>query len=111
LERRFSLRPGSSAALIEPGAEGPFDFSDNDYFPDGPKAFNWKGSTFNFASWESHAGQDKNSAVADPAFIVSAPNQPLDFVLRPGSPASGKGADLKADQDLPLSTSLRKSAP
>jgi parallel beta-helix repeat protein len=80
--------------LIEKGVEGPFDFSSNDYFPDGSAAFNWKGSQFNFAGWRNISGQDARSILGDPAFRASVPAQPPDFVLRPGSPALGKGADI-----------------
>ncbi|MGB7462433.1 MAG: hypothetical protein WBW14_06015, partial [Candidatus Acidiferrum sp.] len=92
--------------FIEPGVDGPFDFSDNDYYPDGPAAFNWKGARFNFSAWQKEAGQDKHSVAADPAFVAPVPNQPFDFVLRPGSPAIGKGADLRSDKDAPPSTSI-----
>jgi parallel beta-helix repeat protein len=83
--------------LIEKGVEGPFDFSSNDYYPDGSAAFNWRGSQFNFAGWRSTSGQDVGSILGDPAFKASVPAQPLDFVLRPGSPALGKGADLSRE--------------
>jgi parallel beta-helix repeat protein len=92
--------------LIEQGAEGPFDFSDNDYYPDGATAFNWKGATFDFINWKNNAGQDAKSVVTDPVFAVPTPSQPLDFVLRPGSPALGKGADLRSDKSMPLSTAV-----
>jgi len=90
--------------FIEPGVDGPFDFSDNDYYPDGPAAFNWKGARFNFSAWQKEAGQDKHSVAADPAFVAPIPSQPFDFELRPGSPAIGKGADLRSDKDAPPST-------
>jgi parallel beta-helix repeat protein len=83
--------------LIENGVDGPFDFSDNDYYPDGPAAFNWKGSQFNFAGWRNISGQDGHSILGDPAFRTSVPGQPSDFVLRPGSPALGKGANLTGE--------------
>jgi parallel beta-helix repeat protein len=80
--------------LIEKGVEGPFDFSSNDYYPDGSAAFNWKGSPFNFAGWRDTSGQEARSILENPAFMASVPVRPLDFVLRPGSPALGKGADI-----------------
>ena len=83
--------------LIEKGVEGPFDFSSNDYYPDGSSAFNWKGSQFNFAGWRSISAQDGGSVLGDPGFKASIPAQPLDFVLRPGSPALGKGADVSRE--------------
>jgi parallel beta-helix repeat protein len=92
--------------FIEPGVDGPFDFSDNDYYPDGPAAFNWKGTHLNFAAWQNEAGQDRHSVAADPAFVALVPSQPLDFVLRPGSPATGKGADLRSDKGTPPSTTI-----
>jgi parallel beta-helix repeat protein len=92
--------------FIEPGVNGPFDFSDNDYYPDGPAAFNWKGTHLNFAVWQNEAGQDRHSVAADPAFVAPVPSQPLDFVLRPGSPATGKGADLRSDKGAPPSTTI-----
>jgi parallel beta-helix repeat protein len=92
--------------FIEPGVDGPFDFSDNDYYPDDRAAFNWKGAGFNFSAWQKEAGQDKHSVAADPAFVAPVPSQPFDFLLRPGSPAIGKGADLQSHNDAPLSTSV-----
>lgn len=83
--------------LIEKGVDGPFDFSENDYYPDGPAAFNWKGSQFNFAGWRNISGQDGQSILGDPAFKASVPGQPSDFALRPGSLAQGKGANLNGD--------------
>jgi hypothetical protein len=94
--------------LIEQGADGPFDFSDYDYYPDGPAAFNWKGTSFNFAGWRTSAGQDAKSVVADPAFIAPAPSQPPDFALRPDSPAIGKGADMKSGSGVALPTLLSR---
>ncbi len=81
--------------FIEKGVEGPFNFSENDYYPDGPGAFNWKGADFNFTAWQKNTGQDEKSVLSDPAFSAPSPTQPLEFLLRPGSPAIGKGADLK----------------
>ena len=80
--------------LIEKGVDGPFDFSGNDYYPDSPAAFNWKGAQFDFVDWRNASGQDGHSILGDPAFRASVPGQPPDFVLRPGSPALGKGANL-----------------
>ena len=80
--------------LIEKGVDGPFDFSNNDYYPDGSAAFNWKGSPSNFSGWRAISGQDAGSIMGDPAFKASVPAQPPDFVLRPGSPALGKGANI-----------------
>ena len=83
--------------LIEKGVDGPFDFSGNDYFPDGPAAFNLRGTPLNFAGWRSSSGQDAQSILEDPAFKAQVPGQPLDFILRPNSPALGKGANLNGD--------------
>lgn len=83
--------------LIENGVDGPFDFSGNDYFPDGPAAFNWKGSQFDFAGWRNISRQDGQSILGDPAFKAAVPGQPSEFVLRPGSPARGKGANLTGE--------------
>jgi hypothetical protein len=83
--------------FIEQGVDGPFDFSGNDYYPDGSEAFNWKGTNFNFTGWQGNAGLDAKSILDDPAFRAASPMRPQDFLLRPGSPATGKGADLKSD--------------
>ena len=88
--------------LIEKGVDGPFDFSGNDYYPDGPAAFNWKGAPFNFAGWRNISDQDAQSMLGDPAFKASVPAQPLDFALRPGSPALGKGAEIQKEMGANL---------
>ena len=106
IKNNIIVKSSLHQVFIEPGVDGPFDFSDNDYYPDGPAAFNWKGAGFNFSAWQKEAGQDKHSVAADPAFVAPVPNQPFDFVLRPGSPAIGKGADLRSDKDAPPSTSI-----
>ena len=106
IKNNIIVKSSLHQVFIEPGVDGPFDFSDNDYYPDGPAAFNWKGARFNFSAWQKEAGQDKHSVAADPAFVAPVPNQPFDFVLRPGSPAIGKGADLRSDKDAPPSTSI-----
>jgi parallel beta-helix repeat protein len=85
--------------LIDKGVDGPFDFSGNDYYPDGPAAFNWRGSQSNFAGWRNTSGQDGQSILGDPGFSTSVPGRPSDFVLRPGSPALGKGANLSDEID------------
>jgi parallel beta-helix repeat protein len=92
--------------FIEQGVDGPFDFSGNDYYPDGSEAFNWKGANFNFTGWQGNAGLDAKSVLGDPAFKAPSPMRPQDFLLRPGSPATGKGADLKSD----LGTNFSKAA-
>jgi len=68
--------------------DGPFDFSENDYYPDSPAAFNWQGSQFNFAGWQTFP--DKMAFYLGTRVQASVPGQPFDFVLRPGSTALGK---------------------
>src|SRR5260370_18398045 len=47
--------------FIEPGVDGPFEFSDNAYYPDGPAAFNWKSPVFNFSAWQKEASKANHS--------------------------------------------------
>jgi parallel beta-helix repeat protein len=100
VKNNIIVRSSQHHVFIEPGVEGPFDFSNNDYYPDSAAAFNWRGTRTNFAAWQSGTGQDTKSLIADPAFKVSTPTQPPDFALRPASPAIGNGADLGADYGL-----------
>jgi len=95
--------------LVEKGVDGPFDFSSNDYYPDGAAAFNWKGAPFNFAGWRNISGQDAQSVLGDPAFKASVPAQSPDFELRPGSPALGKGAEIEKEirANLPRASSAQ----
>ncbi|HTV59537.1 MAG TPA: right-handed parallel beta-helix repeat-containing protein [Verrucomicrobiae bacterium] len=91
--------------LVEPGVEGPLDFSDNDYFPDGRNAFNWKGSPLDFASWRSETRQDANSMVADPRFAGSPPSKPSDFAPRSDSPAVARAEKMGENFSNALSPS------
>jgi parallel beta-helix repeat protein len=96
--------------LIEKGVDGPFDFSSNDYYPDGDAEFNWKGAPLSFSGWRNVAGQDAQSMLGDPAFKASVPAQPPDFALRSGSPARGKGAEIEKEvgANLPKVSSAQK---
>jgi parallel beta-helix repeat protein len=101
-----NLIVGSSQyhVLVEPGVQGPIDFSNNDYYPDGARSFKLKDSATSFAGWQSSAGQDANSIVTDPKFVSASPGaSPKDFALRPGSPAIGSGANLGSNEEKALS--------
>ena len=91
--------------MIEPGVNGRLDFANNDYYPDSPQGFDLKGTISGFAGWRSGAHQDENSFVADPEFSVASPRKASDFVLRQGSPAVAKGANLGADFSAALAPS------
>lgn len=99
-------RSSKYQVFVEPGVEGPLRFSDNDYFPDGRHAFDWKGSPLDFASWRSEAGQDANSFVADPLFAGSPPSKPSDFAPRSDSPAVARAEKLGDNFNNALSPSL-----
>lgn len=92
--------------LIEKGADGPFDFSNNLYYPDGPVLFNWKGSAADFSGWRTSSGEGAGSIVADPGLSAPSPNAPLDFVIGPRSPAVGHGGDLGKQYNMALSPVL-----
>jgi parallel beta-helix repeat protein len=91
--------------LIEPGVQGPFQFSNNDYYPDSPRSFKWKDETGSFSDWCRKTGQDAGSFVSDPRFSSSSPASPADFALRPDSPAIGSGIDLGSDEEKALGPS------
>ena len=90
--------------LIEPGVNGALDFANNDYFPDGPRLFDWKDSISDFAGWCSQ-GREDNSFIANPQFVEVPPRKPSDFSLREGSPVVAKGTDLGADFSVALGPS------
>jgi parallel beta-helix repeat protein len=93
--------------LIEKGVDGPFDFSNNLYFPASQAAFNWKGTTANFADWQTvSGGLDRNSMVADPHLVSATPETSGDFALSPSSVAVGHGTDLGSENNLALSPLL-----
>lgn len=92
--------------LVEPGVNGRLDFSNNDYFPDSPAAFVWKGASLGFASWRSETHLDADSLIADPQFAASPPSKPGDFALRGNSPAVAKAQNLGGDFNLALSPSV-----
>lgn len=91
--------------LIEPGVDGRLDFSSNDYFPDTPRAFVWKGAPIGFAAWRAESHLDADSLIADPQFFRSPPTKPADFAPRGGSPAVSKAENLGSEFDLALSPS------
>jgi parallel beta-helix repeat protein len=100
------LRSSEYQVLIENGVDGPFDFSNNLYFPDGRSSFNWKGTTVDFSGWRSISNQDQNSLVADPQVQSATPDISGDFALAPSSLAVGRGADLGSQNNMALSPSL-----
>lgn len=100
------LRSSEYQVLIEKGVEGPFDFSNNLYFPDGHSSFDWKGTTMNFSGWRAASGLDQNSLVADPQLVSATPGISGDFSLSPSSLAVGRGADLGNEYNLALSPTL-----
>ncbi|HUO35364.1 MAG TPA: right-handed parallel beta-helix repeat-containing protein [Candidatus Acidoferrum sp.] len=90
--------------FIEPGVNGRLDFANNDYFPDGPRLFNWKGSISDFAGWRSQ-GQGNSSFIADPQFVETSPRKPSDFALRKNSSTVAKAEDLGKEFSLALAPS------
>lgn len=58
----------------------------NLYYPDGASAFNWNGTTSNFANWKKTRAQDSHSINSDPMLTHAGSN---DFTLQTGSPAIG----------------------
>ena len=97
------VRSTQYQVLIEPSVEGPFDFSNNLYFPDGRAAFNWKGATVDFAGWRNSSNLDQNSVIADPKLSSPAPETSGDFSLSPSSLGVGRGADLGSQNNMALS--------
>jgi len=106
VKNNIFVRDSQEHVLIEPGVQGPLDFANNLYFPDGPSAFNMKGAVTNFAGWRSNSGQDASSIAADPMLSPSPSEASPNFVIRAGSPAVGRGADLGTGYNLALAPSL-----
>ena len=100
------IRSSEFQVLIEKGADGPFEFSNNLYFPDGHSAFNWKDTVADFAGWQTVSGLDKDSLIGDPRLASAAPNISGDFALSPTSLAVGRGADLGGENQMALFPSL-----
>jgi len=106
IKNNLILRSSQYHVLIEKGVDGPFDCSNNLYFPATNSSFNWKGDTMNLSAWQSTAGLDRNSMVADPQLSSSAPSLPRDFVPSPASQAIGRGANLGDDDKMALAPPL-----
>jgi parallel beta-helix repeat protein len=106
VKNNLFIRDSQVHVLIEPGVQGPFDFANNLYYPDGPSAFNMKGSTTNFADWRSNSGQDATSIVADPMLSPTGSDTAPSFAIRPGSPAVGRGANLGTQYNMALAPVL-----
>jgi len=95
VKNNLVIRSSEYQVLVEKGVDGPFEFSNNLYFPDGHSAFNWKNSVTDFSEWQTVSGLDKDSLIADPRLASAAPNISGDFALSPTSLAVGRGADLE----------------
>jgi parallel beta-helix repeat protein len=106
VKNNLFIRDSQAHVLIEPGVQGPFDFANNLYFPDGPSAFNLNGTPTNFAAWRANSGQDATSIVADPMLAPAGSESALQFAVRPGSPAVGRGANLGTQYNMALAPSL-----
>lgn len=106
VKNNLILRSYQFQVLIEKGVDGPFDFANNLYFPDGNSSFGWKDAATSFAGWQSVSGLDRSSFVADPHLASSAPSLPHDFALLPGSEAVGHGKDLGDEDKMALSPTL-----
>lgn len=106
VKNNLFIRDANSHVLIGPGVQGPLDFANNLYFPDGPSAFDMKGSATNFAGWRSNSGQDATSIIADPMLSPTGSDAAPNFAIRPGSPAVGGGANLGSQYNLALAPSL-----
>jgi parallel beta-helix repeat protein len=106
IKNNLILRSTQYHVLIEKEVEGPFDFSNNLYFPDTNSSFNWKGATMNLSAWQSTASLDRNSIVTDPQLSSSAPNLPRDFVPSPRSLAIGRGVNLGDEDKMALAPPL-----
>jgi len=106
IKNNLILRSSQHHVLIEKDVDGPFDFSNNLYFPDTNSSFNWKGATMNLSEWQSTASLDRNSIVAEPQLSSSAPNLPRDFAPSPRSVAIGRGVNLGDDDKMALAPPL-----
>src|SRR5580700_1159948 len=106
IKNNLILRSTQYHVLIEKEVEGPFDFSNNLYFPDINSSFNWKGATMDLSEWQSTASLDRNSIVADPQLSSSAPSLPRDFAPSPRSVAVGRGVNLGDDEKMALAPPL-----
>jgi parallel beta-helix repeat protein len=106
IKNNLILRSSQYHVLIEKDVDGPFDFSNNLYFPDTNSSFNWKGATMNLSEWQSTASLDRNSIVADPQLSSSAPNLPRDFVPSPRSLVIGRGVNLGDGDKMALAPPL-----
>lgn len=109
IQVKNNLFIGDSQAhvLVEAGVQGPLDFANNLYFPDGPSAFNMRGSATDFAAWRIKSGQDATSFVADPMLTPSSGSEsPLEFAINRGSPAVGRGINLGAQFNMALAPNL-----
>jgi parallel beta-helix repeat protein len=106
IKNNLILRSSQYHVLIEKDVDGPFDFSNNLYFPDINSSFNWKGATMDLSEWQSTASLDRNSIVADPQLSSSAPSLPRDFAPSPRSVAVGRGVNLGDDEKMALAPPL-----
>jgi parallel beta-helix repeat protein len=106
VKNNLILRTSQYQVLIEKGVEGPFEFTNNLYSPDGAARFNWKGTPVSFAEWRTLTSLDGNSLLADPQLASLAPTAPRDFAPSTASQAVGRGADLGDDKRMALAPSV-----
>lgn len=77
-------------------------FDHNDYDFGNGEEFLLFDTAYNLAEWQSAAGMDQHSFVANPQFVSSSPSAPGDFAVESSSPAVGKGATLSSSQAVGL---------
>jgi parallel beta-helix repeat protein len=107
IKNNLVVRSSEYQVLVEKGVNGPLEFSNNLYFPDGHSAFNWKDTVVaHFSEWQTVSGLDKDSLIGDPRLASAAPNISGDFALSPASLAVGRGADLGGENQMALFPSL-----
>lgn len=69
-------------------------FDNNDYDFGSGGEFLLFNTAYGLSGWQSAAGFDLHSLVADPQFVSATPSAPADFVTQPTSPSIGTGAAL-----------------
>lgn len=87
---------GSEHMRFASGSTTGHDIDYNLYGDDGATKFDWGGTDYTFANWQTNSGQDAASSVEDPLFVDAAN---ADFQLKSDSPCRNAGVDVGLARD------------
>ncbi len=91
-------------ASVDASSETGTAYDYNDYFSASGTPFNWGGTAYTFANWQTNSSQDAHSFSADPRLANAAPlSSSGNYSLLASSPAIDAGVNLGTTYQMALS--------